>query len=93
MASYIHSTWKNAPPDSPVEFFSELDAHRYETRKIEIYANGRVGFASKSSSALDTRLSIEPIPSVAEIRIQPEFSVREIPKDEFEQKWKAVGAR
>ena len=36
-ASYIHSFWKSAPDDSPVEFFSELDPSRYETRKIEVF--------------------------------------------------------
>jgi hypothetical protein len=93
MASYIHSTWRSAPADSPVEFFSELDGQRFETRKIEVFRDGRFGFASSNGTALDTRLAIEPVPSLNEIRSQREFEVAEISKEAFEAKWKAVRAR
>jgi hypothetical protein len=93
MASYIHSLWRAAPPDSPVEFWSELDPQRYETRKIEIFADGRVGYASNRGTTQDTRLSIEPLPTIAEIRAEGEFQINEIAKADFDAKWKAVGAK
>lgn len=91
--SYIHTLWKSAPADSPVELFSELDPARFETRKIEIFRDGRVGFASAATATLDTRLAIEPLPTVAEIQSEGEFEAKSISKDEFEAKWKAVGAK
>lgn len=88
MSSYIYSKWKNAPVDSPVEFYSELDASRHETRKIEIFPNGKLGYASTTKSTLETRLGVTPVPSILEIRSQPEFEVKEISSQEFESKWK-----
>jgi hypothetical protein len=93
MASYIHSTWRSAPPDSPHEFYSELDPQRFETRKIEIFADGRVGYASAAGTTQDTRLSIEPLPTVSEIRAQGEFEINEITKSDFDAAWKMVGAK
>lgn len=44
-------------------------------------------------TTLDTRLAIEPLPSLTEIQGQGEFEAKTISKDEFEAKWKAVGAK
>jgi hypothetical protein len=93
MTSYIRSTWRCAPADCPVEIFSELDGQRFETRKIEVFRDGRVGFASNNGTSQDTRLGIVPVPSLHEIRNQPEFEIEEITKEAFEAKWKAVRAR
>lgn len=87
MASYIYSKWINNPSDCPAEFYSELDSKRLETRKIEIFKNGKVGFASSNKATKGTRLGIEPVPSINEIRSQAEFEVKEISKAEFDAKW------
>lgn len=90
MASYIYSRWKNNPADCPAEFYSELDAQRFETRKVEIFNGGKVGYASVFHATKGTRLGIEPVPSIAEIRSQPEFEIKEISKADFEKKWEQV---
>ncbi len=87
MSAYIYSQWKKSPAGSPVEFYSELDSSRYETRKIEVFANGKLGFASATKATEGTRLGITPVPQISEIRSQPEFNVKEISKKEFEAKW------
>ena len=93
MSSYIHSRWKNAPPDSPVEFFSEMDHSRWETRKVEVFTGGRLGYASKAKpSNGSTRLAIIPLPPLKEIASQIEFEVKEISADQFEIIWKRASS-
>jgi hypothetical protein len=86
--TYLYAKWKDAPADSPVEYYSEVDAGRWETRKVEIFADGRAGYASAAGSALDTRLAIVPLPAIAEIASQSEFEARPIDASEFEDVWK-----
>lgn len=88
MTSYLYSKWKSAPAGAPQEFFSELDAGRWEQRKVEVFHGNRLGYASSSWSTSDTRLGTIQVPSIHEIRRQSEFEVREITKDEFEAMWK-----
>ncbi len=87
MSTYIYSKWNNSPAGSPVEFYSELDPNRYETRKIEVFANGHLGFASVIKATEGTRLGITPVPQISEIRSQHEFDIKEIRKKDFEAKW------
>jgi hypothetical protein len=87
MSTYIYSKWKNSPAGSPIEFYSELDGARFETRKVEVFSNGKLGYASKIKVTDGTRLGITAVPSVSEIRSQPEFEVKEISKQIFETKW------
>jgi len=88
MFSYIYSKWKTSPSGSPFEFYSELDPARFETRKVEIFKDGRFGFASSANATLGTRLGNAPVPPVREIRQQPEFEVKEINVQDFEKIWK-----
>ena len=93
MSTYMHSKWKNAPPDSPVEFFSELDNARWETRKVEIFPGQRLGYASPAKPQNgSTRLSIVPLPSLKEIAAQIEFEVEEISAEQFETVWKRAAS-
>ncbi len=87
MTTYIYSKWPNNSPEYPVEFFSELDEFRNETRKIEVFSDGRIGYASNTKNKYGTILGIIPVPSMNEIKSQLEFESREITKEEFEQKW------
>ena len=92
MNTYIYSKWKNPPKGSPIEFHSELDESRFEIRKVEVFQNGKLGYASKTESMPDTRLGITPVPSLAEIMSQPEFDAKTITKQQFETMWnKAIG--
>lgn len=89
MTTYFYAKWKNAPADSPVEFYSELDAARWETRKVEVFPDGRMGYASSAgSSNSGTRLAIVALPPISEIARQIEFESRAIAAEEFESIWK-----
>lgn len=92
MSSYIYSKWHNSPEDSPVEFYSELNGERFETRKVEIFKDGSLGFASKKATSKTTKLGIAPVPPLAEIAEQPEFDIRTISPQQFEAKWKEATA-
>ncbi len=84
---YIAVQWKHQNPSYPTLLYSEVNDAGWEIRKVEVYDDGRVGYADQSVSAGDTGLSIEPLPSLAEIATDPQFEPREIGKEEFEQMW------
>jgi len=84
---YIDVRWLHSNPEYPVRLVSEIGPDRYEVRKIELYLDGRVGYASKRVSSSDTRLSETTIPPLAEINAQSEFSGIEITASDFETLW------
>jgi hypothetical protein len=85
--NYIKVEWKHSFSDEPVWLYSELDDNHWETRKVEVFADGRCGYASATESSGTTRLSTEPIPSLIEISYDPQFEPVEITKSEFEEVW------
>jgi hypothetical protein len=92
MSHYQKVRWTHDFADEPVLLFSELDESDLETRKVEIFDDGRSQYANSSNSSGDTRLGERAIPSIDEIRAQPEFAVWEIEPEEFENVWRrAIG--
>ena len=87
---YIRVKWIHTIPSEPVWIYSELDSSRWELRKVEVYADGKMGFADQDKSVGGSSLSIEPLPSVAEIKVDPRFEPVEIAKEEFEAVWDAA---
>lgn len=87
MKKYLKVKWVHDDPEYPVLFLSELDESRYETRKIEIYADGRMGYASDDREIGDARLGEVPVPPEAEIAADPQFVVEPLTLSEFEQAW------
>lgn len=85
---YIRVKWKHSFECEPVYLYSELDDNSWELRKVEVYADGRYDFAGEGESMGDARLSTEPIPSLEEISLDPQFESAEITKAEFERIWK-----
>lgn len=85
--SYIRVRWLHASPDEPVELWSELDAARDETRKVEIWADGRVGYASAESVSGGTILGECPVPPMEEIAADPQFQPEIISRLAFEECW------
>jgi hypothetical protein len=49
--TYIRVRWLHDAPDEPVDLWSELDCQRFETRKVEIFRDGRLGYASATEAA------------------------------------------
>jgi hypothetical protein len=85
--SYILVHWRHSLPHEPVELWSELDDRRLEVRKVEVWADGRVGFADQNREHGATRLGTAPVPSLSEIAADPQFEPLEIAKAEFERRW------
>ena len=85
---YIHCLWIHAHPEEPVVLVSEVDVKWYETRKVEIWRNGRMGWAGKNGSSQGTQLSVYPLGTVEEINSDREFSAMEITMEDFERYWK-----
>jgi hypothetical protein len=86
---YIKVRWIHCHPDYPVLLYSELDNDRWECRKVELFADGKIGFASRNEAGASagTRLGIEPVPTLDAIAAHSQFQPVEITKDEFEQVW------
>jgi hypothetical protein len=85
--TYIDVQWLHSNADYPIRLLSELDDDRREIRKLELYANGRVGHATAISNSGDTMLSTEPLPTIEAINLQKEFDGTEIDGQSFEKLW------
>jgi hypothetical protein len=86
---YLKVRWIHSHDNEPVLLYSELDEHRREVRKIEVFADGRMGFASlaEATPSTKTRLSIEPLPTFEDIKSDVQFEPLVITKDEFDSIW------
>jgi len=84
---YTRVKWKHDQPDAPALIYSELDADQWEQRKIEVFSDGRMNYADKTREAGDTMLSLEPLPELEKIAMDPQFEVSEISKEDFEVLW------
>ena len=85
--TYIRVKWLHSNSEEPVLLYSELDDLRWETRKVEIFADGRIGFAGPNEASEDTGLGLAPVPPLHEIAADPEFEPAEITQQEFEEVW------
>jgi len=84
---YIKVLWKHSHPDEPILLYSELDDARWETRKVETFRSGLLGYASAVKSRGPTALGIVPVPPLSQIALDPEFEPSEITREEFEEIW------
>jgi hypothetical protein len=84
---YLYVKWTHEDPGAPVHLYSEIGNDSYETRKVEIWADGRKGFADSSEAKGGTVLSDMAVPSLKEIAALPEYAAKEIPAEEFQKIW------
>lgn len=84
---YLRVDWVHSRPEDPVALFSELDAQRWEARKVEVYRDGTCAWASEAETAGGATLGLEPVPDVTAIAADPQFRPREITAAEFEAVW------
>ncbi len=85
--TYIRVAWIHEHPEEPVILYSELDADRWEVRKVEVFRTGRCGYADSKESSGGTGLGEVPVPELSEIARDPQFEPVEITRDEFEEVW------
>ena len=86
---YVRVRWLHTNPNEPIWLISEIDADRWETRKVEIFANGSKGHAARGEEAGGTVLADLPLLPLQEIASDPQFLPEEITKEEFEAVWSA----
>lgn len=87
LRSYLACKWSHSASDGPTVILSELDSARYEVRKIQQFADGRLERADRITEA-STSLSWEPTPSEAEIAANDEFELVDIDSATFEENWR-----
>ena len=90
---YIKVQWLREHDNEPVELYSELDEASFEVRKVEIFRDGRSGFADRTLSVGGTLLGLVPVPALDEIMKDPEFVPAEISAREFEEVWDRAATR
>lgn len=90
---YIRVEWKHADPNTPIVLYSELDDGRMEVRKIEIFNDGIIGYASADSRKGDTMLGLVPVPELVIIAKDSQFAPIEITQGEFEAMWSRRDSR
>ena len=86
--SYIRVRWIHQDASQPIWLLIELDGERFETRKIEVFADGRKGYASENEEIGGSILGDQPVPSLSNVSSDPQFVPIEITRDEFESAWK-----
>jgi hypothetical protein len=70
-----------------VVLYSEIGDDGYETRKVDVYRDGRLVHADERHETGTTILGEKPTPGIDEIAAQAEFSPVVIDQDEFEEMW------
>jgi hypothetical protein len=85
--TYLKVHWKHAIPDDPRWLYSELDDQRWERRKIEVFPDGRWGFADEHEEVGGSALGEAATPTLEQINADPEFEATEIERAEFESLW------
>lgn len=84
---YIDVIWRHELGTEPVRLVSELDSERFETRKLEFFRDGTVGFACADAATRSTNLGLVPVPELAEINADPEFDGAAMAPEDFEVLW------
>jgi hypothetical protein len=85
--TYLRVAWLHDHADEPVEMYSELDDERWETRSVDVFRDGRLGFANAEVEFGGTGLGETPIPPIEEIAADPQFVPTVITAAEFEAIW------
>ncbi|MES2320209.1 MAG: hypothetical protein V4631_22255 [Pseudomonadota bacterium] len=61
---WIDVKWLHDLEEEPIRLVSELDLDGYETRKLEFFRNGRVGFASAAGASPGTELGTVSVQAI-----------------------------
>ncbi len=87
---YIKVKWIHNSKEDPIDLYSELDDHRFEVRKVEIFPDGSYGYADGKNNTKNTVLGDQEVPPFEEVNSRPEFKLKEINQEEFEDMWKTA---
>lgn len=84
---YWKVQWIHNFVDEPYLIYGELNATMEEIRKIEVFRNGQLGYASIDGLEYLTFSSECNWPTKEEIEADPQFVVEVISEEEFENIW------
>jgi len=87
VTTYFQVRWHHEDPDDPVRIYEELSGERYELRKIEEFADGRLIRSDRINPDFATALSWEPVTAEEEIAAQDEFTVEPLTAEAFNSAW------
>jgi hypothetical protein len=90
VATYFAAAWHHDHADEPVFMWHELDDLRNEIRVVEEFRDAVRLRADEAHPDGETGLSEKPLPSLADIEAQAEFTVHALTQDEFEQVWETA---
>ena len=82
--------WRHLHASEPIRLVSELDDARCETRKIEYFRDGAIGYASIGRSVRSTQLGSVPVPELLQINSDTQFGARLISAEQFDVLWRAL---
>jgi hypothetical protein len=69
--TYIRVKWHHNLSEEPILLFSELDAQRFETRKVEVFRDGRQAYASEAKEYGGSFLDEKPTPDLKRLEYRP----------------------
>lgn len=87
---FLQCRWLHDHPDEPVLLVSELDHDDYEVRKVQVHADGRMGYADEHVEVGGAGLSEKALAPLSETRDDPQFITRYIDAERFAQFWEAA---
>ena len=90
MMKYFRIDWIHEYPDDPIRLYSEVGQDGYETRRVDIYRDGRAVCISEQTQDDDNLLSDQVYPSLQELNSKDEWDetrAQEIARKEFETIW------
>lgn len=87
---YIDIHWEHSSETDPVRLISAIGPDDFECEKIEVYRDGKIGFATASQNTKGTELGYAEVPSLEEILAKPEFSGKEISAEAFRELWSSL---
>lgn len=85
--TYIDVLYLHTDDARPVRIVSELDAQRFEVRKLEFFRHGGAGFAEADFAFGSTELSASALPPLAQINLDPQRHAAPFSYEEFEALW------
>jgi hypothetical protein len=91
---YLRVEWRHELVDQPIMYYFELNEHRWEQRRIELFRNGEIGYADQEEKGGATILGDKlPIPDESEIAEDTQFIPEEISRAQFEAMWELRHSR
>ncbi|TDC77738.1 DUF6881 domain-containing protein [Streptomyces hainanensis] len=85
---YWKVRWHHEFAEEPIAIYSEIGPDDYETRRVEEFGDGRLGWADQDREHGGTSLAYTEFGDIEEVREQPEFSALVITEREFDAVWR-----